>query len=243
MKKIKSIISGICYLLMIFTFVIMIKKYTSVTNTYKIQEIIITGNDYLNNNSIKKNIIHHTNNKDIFNVNIKNIKNNIEENDYISSCIISKQLPSTLVISIEEIKPLALITIDNKIYFLNQNQDKIKADINSMNHFSDLPVITNLTKENIDIRKIKYILQQVINKSSLYDKLSEIQFSESDIILVLSNNTKIIMADNNYKSNLNKLFEFNNQIILKNNSYFEKYNYINMKILNQIIINEKQINI
>lgn len=243
MKKIKSIILRIYFLLMIFSFTIIVNIYISKSNTYKIKEIIINGNNYLNDESIKENISHDTNNKDIFNINIKNIKNNIEKNDYIFSCIVSKELPSTLIISIQEIKPLALITIDNKIYFLNQNMDKVKTDINSMNHFSDIPVITNLTDKNTDISKIKYILQQVINKSNIYNKLSEIQFLGSDIILVLSNNTKIIMADNNYKSNLEKLFEFNNQIILKNNNYLEKYNYINMKILNQIIINEKQINI
>ena len=51
------------------------------------------------------------------------------------------------------------------------------------------------------------------------------------------------MSSDNYENNLKKLFEFNNQVILKNNLILEKYNYINMKIPNQIIINEKQIRI
>ena len=62
MKKIKSIILGIYFLLMIFSFTIIVKKYISVSNTYKIQEIIksemnIPDNSELEEDLDKKNII------------------------------------------------------------------------------------------------------------------------------------------------------------------------------------------
>ena len=110
--------------------------------------------------------------------------------------------------------------------------------------FNNFPVITNLTEIEIDLQKIEYILKNVINKSnSIYDELNEIRFTNSEIILVLNHQTKIIMATSNYKHNLNKFFDFNNQILSKDKEFLKKYDYVNMKIPNQIIINEKQVKI
>ena len=51
------------------------------------------------------------------------------------------------------------------------------------------------------------------------------------------------MANNNYKNNLSKFFDFNNQILSKDKEYLKKYDYVNMKVPNQIITNEKQVKI
>ena len=244
MKRIKSISKSITYLSLLILSAIIIKKYILASNIYKIDEIIINGNDFLNDEIIKKNIEPYTINKNAFDINIKSIKKLIEKDDYIYSCQVFRKLPSTIFLNIKEIQPLALFTINDKIYFLNQNMEKIKADINAINHFSDYPVITNLSQNNFNLNKAKYILNRIINNSNnIYKELSEVRFMDSDIILILNNNTKIIIDNNNYENNLKKLFEFNNQIMSKNNFYFEKYHYINMKIPNQIITNEKEIKI
>ena len=244
MNKYKSIILKINYIMLFTFFTFFLTKYIISANTYKISNVIITGNDYIENDSINKSIYNEIKDRNIFNINTKKIKKIINKNNYVYSNKISKKFPSTINIKITEVKPTALISIGDKLYFLNQDMDKIDADINAINHFNNYPIITNLTKNSIQTNRLKNILTKIINKSNtIYTKLNEIQFLNNEIILILDNNTKIIMSSENYENNLKKLFEFNNQVILKNNLILEKYNYINMKIPNQIIINEKQIRI
>ena len=244
MNKYKSIILNIYYIMIFTFFTLCLTKYITSANTYKISNIVITGNDYIKNASINESIHNEIKDKNIFNINTKEIKKIINENNYIYSNKISKKFPSTINIKITEVKPTALISISDKLYFLNQDMDKIDADIEAINHFKNYPIVTNLTKNSIQTNRLKNILTKIINKSNtIYTKLNEIQFLNNEIILILDNNTKIIMSSDNYENNLKKLFEFNNQVILKNNLILEKYNYINMKIPNQIIINEKQIRI
>ena len=242
MKKIKSIYLSINYLLIISLLTYSLKEYISAVNIYGIKEVIITGNNYIEDESIRESISSLIINKNIFNINIRDIRKIINENNYIFSNEVSTKSPSTLSIRITEVKPTGLIKINDEIYFLNQKMERIKADINAINHFNNYPIITNLTKNDIEMGRVKNILKEIINKSNtIYEKLNEIQIHNTEIILILNNNTKIIMSSTDYENNLKKLFEFNNQVIIRNNLILEKYNYINMKIPYQIIINEKKI--
>ena len=244
MNKLKSVFQNIIYILLLYAFIICVKEYISKSNTYKVLKTNIYGNNFVDSNILKNNIEHLIVDEFLYKVDIKKIKDMIEKNDYISSCMVSINLPSSINIKIKEIEPIAITTIDDNTYFIKNDMKKVEATINAMNYFNNLPVITNLTEKEIDLRKIEYILKNVINKSnSIYEELNEIRFTYSEIILVLDNQTKIIMANNNYKQNLNKFFDFNNQILSKDKEYLKKYDYVNMKVPNQIITNEKQVKI
>jgi len=244
MTKLKSIYQNIIYILLLYAFTMCIKEYISKSNTFKVFRTNINGNDFVDSNILRDSIEHLVLGHYIYKIDIEKIKNTIEKNDYISSCIVSINLPSVVNIKIKEIKPIAITTIGDSTYFIKNNMKKVKATDNAMNYFNNFPVITNLTEHEIDLQKTEYILKSVINKSNnIYEKLNEIRFTYSEIILVLDNQTKIIMANNNYKDNLNKFFDFNNQILSKDKEYLKKYDYVNMKVPNQIITNEKQVKI
>ena len=67
------------------------------------------------------------------------------------------------------------------------------------------------------------------------------QYLSNEIILVLNNNTKIILQSKSFKKDLNKFLTFNNQVIIKNNIEIENYEYIDVSIPEQIITRQKNI--
>ena len=232
------------YLIIIFSCSILINKYLVFSNSFKITEVIIEGNDYIPNNSILEIINKQIENKNILNVNFKAIHNILHQYDFISKIKIYTRIPSSIVIDISEVKPIGLLENNDSIFFLSEDLKLINANYQSINHFSNIPVITNLDNNNIDLSKTNEILQKIISSdSSIYNKLNEIRFDNNQIVLILDYHTIIILGDKNYKNSLNKFLEFNKQVIVANNNKIENYKYINVSIPNQIIINKNKLKI
>ena len=232
------------YLIIIFSCSILINKYLVFSNSFKITEVIIEGNDYIPNNSILEIINKQIENKNILNVNFKAIHNILHQYDFIYKTKIYTRIPSSIVIDISEVKPIGLLENNDSIFFLSEDLKLINANYQSINHFSNIPVITNLNNNKIDLSKTNEILQNIISSdSSIYNKLNEIRFDNNQIVLILDNYTIIILGDKNYKNSLNKFLEFNKQVIIENDKKIENYKYINVSIPNQIIINKNKLKI
>ena len=92
MTKLKSICQNIIYVLLLYAFTISIKEYISKSNTYKVFRININGNDFVDSNILMDSIENLVLGHYIYKIDIKKIKNTIEKNDYISSCIVSINL-------------------------------------------------------------------------------------------------------------------------------------------------------
>jgi cell division septal protein FtsQ len=219
-------------------------KYLLSINPFIINNTIITGNTFLNNEEITNIVNKNLENKNIINVNFKKIKENIEKNNFVYETKVYTQLPASIIIEVEEISPLALLEKDKTIYFIDQGLNLINASSESINFYTDIPVITNLTNNPINLNKTINILTQIIDSSEkIYKKLNEIRFLDNEINLFLNNNTYVILANDEYKNSLMKFFEFNNQVIEQKNTTIEKYEYINVSIPHQIttILNEQKI--
>ncbi len=235
-------INKLIYLIIIFSCSILINKYLVFSNSFKITEVIIEGNDYIPNNSILEIINKQIKNKNILNVNFKAIHNILHQYDFIYKTKIYTRIPSSIVIDISEVKPIGLLENNDSIFFLSEDLKLINANYQSINHFSNIPVITNLNNKKIDLFKTNEILQKIIfSDSSIYNKLNEIRFDNNQIVLILDYYTIIILGDKNYKNSLNKFLEFNKQVIVANNKKIENYKYINVSIPNQIIINKNKL--
>ena len=125
---------------------------------------------------------------------------------------------------------------------MDESKKLIKANYQSINHYINTPIITNLSHQVIDLEKIRYVLVEILNNSNLiFEKLNEVQYLADYIILILNNNTKIILKNKSYKNDLNKFLNFNKQIIVRNNMNIENYEYIDVSISKQIITREKNI--
>ena len=125
---------------------------------------------------------------------------------------------------------------------MDQTKQIIKANYKAINHYINTPIITNSSDKKINLNNIRYLLIEILNNSnSIYEQLNEVQYLDKNIILILDNNTKIILKNNDYKHNLNKFLSFNEQVIVKNNIDINTYKYIDLSIPEQIIIREKNI--
>ena len=148
-------------------------------------------------------------------------------------------MPSTIVIEVEEITPIALIDVNNQTFFIDKNLKYIKANYKSINHFYNTPVINDITNDINNLSKAKHIIEDFIINDKLFDKLNEINFSSHKITLTMDDNTKIIFAKNNYLNDLKKFIEFHNQIIIGKGINLETFKYIDVSIPNQIIVKNK----
>ena len=242
MNKAKSIISYSLYATLICFMSIMTSKYLLITKPFKINNIKISGNEYVSRNEILNMINDYTENQNIINVKLKIINSELEKNNFIHTIKSYTQFPNILLIEVEELTPLALFERNQNFYFMDQSKKIIKANYQAINHYINTPIITNLSDEKISLDKIRYLLIEILNNSNLiYEKLNEVQYLTDKIILVLNNNTKIILKNKNYENDLNKFLNFNKQVLVKNNISLDEYKYIDVSIPEQIITREKNI--
>ena len=242
MNKIKSLASLLFYTGLICFIITMISKYLLAIDPFKITTIKISGNKYVDKTQVLKEIKEYTNNQNILKIKLKEINSNLEKNDFIYATKTYTKFPSTLLVEIEELTPLALFEKNGNFYFMDKSKNLIRANYESINHYINTPIITNLSSQILDLEKIRYILIEILNSSnSIYAKLNEVQYSNEQMILILNNNTKIVLKNKSYKNDLNKFLTFNKQIIVKNNINIEDYKYIDVSIPEQIITRQKNI--
>tara|TARA_Y100000994_G_scaffold139124_1_gene114089 strand:- start:147 stop:866 length:720 start_codon:yes stop_codon:yes gene_type:complete len=236
-------INRLLYIICISLFLGLTIKYLIWREPFKITHIIIKGNDYISNESINTAINEEVKNNSIININYKKIKNILFKNDFIDKVKIYSNSSSSIVIELTEIRPIGLLEYNEKLYFLNQDLEFVEAYYESINHFYNTPVITNLGEDLLNLQKTKNILKKIMSHKDIYNKLNEIKFLNENIILVLDNYTEIILSNEQYNDSINKFIQFNNQIIVKKNSSIEDYKYINVSIPHQVIINQNKLKI
>ncbi len=237
-KIIKYFKKSSVYALIILLAVLMI-YYLFETKPFQIKNINIKGNSFLTKSSIKDQI--KINNKTILNIDFKSLKKLLLKNNYIQDVKIYIEFPNSLNINIIEINPIAVIEEKEKIFFIDEKLNLIPIDIEALNHFTNIPIITNLSGNNINLNLSGEIVSKILNNAkNIYDNLNELRYYNNKTKLYIGENTEIIINNQNLKNDLNKLFSFNNQFIKKNNiSIDKKYKQINLTVKNQIITLEK----
>ena len=243
MKKAKKIKIDkiINYISSLFLLILVIYSfhYVKISNKYSIYNIEISGNSFVNNAFIKNVVQKNINNKNIFNIDIDLINKEIIKNDYISTSKIYTTFPSTILIIVKEITPIALFSNNNQNYLIDGNLTKIHANINSINHYS-VPVISFENYSEQDVIKTTNILKFIINKDlKLYESIQEINIKSEFSYMTIDNNTYIKLNKNNIENDTYKLIQFINNIKDKKN--INAYKYVNVSIPNQIIVKERKI--
>ncbi len=216
----KQIILGVLLLILLSTINLNTKIEISKLNLKKID---IQNNFFVKDKEIKKSLAQFYNQNLIF---LKN--NDIEKvlmnNSFIESFNIKKKYPDTLIIKIFEKKPIAILLVGKKKFFLSNKIELI--ELKNIEYFKDLPYIVgnkkdfeilygNLKKINFPLNLIKrYTLYEskrwdleTVNKIII--KLPQKDYDES-----LKNFLKL-RDKNNFKKY--KVFDYrlNDQLILK----------------------------
>ena len=190
----------------------------------KVENINISGLNYYNNTLILEDL-KSSNLESIFFLDRSEIKKIIESNKLIEKYKIFKKYPSTLDIEIDKTYFLANINKNGSTFVIGSNGKLIKNDFS----IKELPFVFGNPKisEFLNLKKI-------IEKSNIsYDNIKNFYFFKSkrwDI--ELSNKILIKLSEKNIKDSLDNAYKF------LNNSNFENIKIIDVRIKNQVILND-----
>ena len=217
MKK-RSIIAFILFILL----TTITSKQEIIISKFNIKEIKIENNLLLQTEDIIKSLkpIY---NKNLVNLNYREIEEKLSKKTFIESFNIKKKYPNTLQIKIVEKKPIAILQNKKKKYFLSEKLDLI--EFNNSKKYQKLPFILGEKKKfkifYNNLNEINFPLE-IINKYTLYES------NRWDIETI---NQKIIkLPVNNYVNSLK------NYLNLRTKKNFENYKVFDYRIENQLIL-------
>ena len=208
---------------------ILLISLTTITSDQKIifsifalKKITIENNSLLKENDIKKSL-EPIYDKNLLQLNNKEIKKILLQNSLIDSFKIKKKYPNTLEIEIFEKKPIAILFDKKQKFYISEKIDLI--DYNMLNIDNNLPYVLG-NKDDFKIfydnlRKIKFPFNSV-KKYILYEN------NRWDLETL--NNKTIKLSPQNYKDNLEHYLN------LINKKEFKKYNLYDFRIKNQLIL-------
>ena len=199
-------------------------QYFKIDNLFEINNISLNGLDTINKNTLLQDLeVYKFSN--IFNIEKKSIKNLIQKNKIVETFKVSKIYPSELKIKINKTKFLANINIDGKFYFIGSNKKLIQTDeVDKI-----LPFIFGKSSVEDFIKLHKKIVNSSLKFTDI-DKLYffpstrwDIEFKNGNILKLPINNTVTVL--NNYHK-------------ISQSEYFLGKKIFDMRIKNQLTINE-----
>ena len=190
----------ICLLLLIFLLFTTYNLNIKINLPFfKIKNIDFRNQLYLEEN-IKSDIIDNFTNKSLINLSKKNLNKYFEKSKWVDSYKLKKKYPNTILIILNEHKPIAIYSKDNLSYLVNNNYTLTKKIINTQ---TDIDLI-NL-KGEFDANQFKDIYSNLITTNFL-KKVKEIKIkSLNRMDLLLFNNIKVSFGEYSSKKQIEVL--------------------------------------
>jgi len=234
-----SISVWVCYFIL--------KQYKNITIVNN-QNIKIKGNDFFTDKEIISLIDDLCINKNILSINTNEVRNRLTKNLLIESITIYKKAPSNIIINITEKDIIAKIKIDGRLYFIDNNGEKIFSNNSTQNnnikeYFDPKLIVLYVKDDAIDFKQLNQLIENISSQlPTLYEEIESIVFYDEKIdLLSYNNDSKVIISRNNFHNDIKSLIGFIEQIENEGINEFSiaNYKYINILIDNQIIIMDK----
>jgi cell division septal protein FtsQ len=226
MKKIYKLIILLTSLLFLTTYT---TKEISIFSTQKksifqIKKIKITNNYLINKQEILKKV-KKINNKNIFLIKKEEVEQPLSNINYIDKIEVKKKYPDTIIIKIYETKPIAIITIKNKKFIIDNKSNLISFNDNKLT--KSLP---NVFGEGADkefvvflgkLKKYNFLIKSI--KNFYYFKIGrwDLELTNNKIIKLPSNKLEMAIKES---------------IKLLNREDFKNYSIIDLRINDKIIV-------
>ena len=202
-------------LLLFFLFVIFfIATFVPslIDSVVKIEKLKIDGTKFSIKSSIEE-IVSEEFGKSLFNFKLSDYKLKLEELDWIKRVTIKRQFPDTIYISVIENKPYAIFIDGINRYLIDEDGDIITINNDNTKYVNFLKVTGsygNLNYSNL-IREIN------ISYPEILEKIIEVEFVENRRWnLILKENIKIKLPENNSIIQLEKLKDLDQKIFSSN---------------------------
>ena len=191
---------------------------------FKIRNIEISGLTNLENSELKKKI-KNLNLNNIFLLNKYELSQIIDTNNLVQNYEVIKIYPSSINIKIIKTKLLAKLNKDGKILYIGSNGKLSEYNFSKLR----LPFIFGNPNNN-DFLNLK---KKIAESKFSYEEFENFYFFPSGRWdLKLKNNILIKLPENKINDSLDYAFDF-----MKNNNIYD-FNIIDLRIKNQIILNE-----
>ena len=175
---------------------------------FELNHIQVLGNKTVSKNDIIKKVVF-KNCDNLFCVNLKQSKNEIEKNNWIKSAKLKYSLPSKLFIVIEEEKPMFLLKENKNITLLNLEGKKIQDIKIISKDYKDLLILSGQGAENkifnlLNIFSVGDVISKNIKEATLVSSRRWSLKHSSNIIIELPENNpskafyKIVELENKY---------------------------------------------
>ena len=212
------------YIILFFLLVTINNQKIIKSNIFEIKSINLIGYKIFDEKKLLKELDQYRFNN-IFNLKKDLIENLIYENDMVENFDIFKNYPSGLIINVKKTKFLANINIDGKAYFIGANKKFIKSENNDPN----LPSVFGkpTAEEFIKLR------ENIINSSLKFEDLKYLYFFPSKRWDLEFKNGKTLKLPLVTSPNV-----FETYYKISQSKQFKEKNVFDMRIDNQLIINE-----
>ncbi|RPG95950.1 MAG: FtsQ-type POTRA domain-containing protein [Candidatus Pelagibacter sp. TMED165] len=209
-------------LLLLSTYSPNIKKYSS-SVLFPVKQISIRNNNIISSEKIVYKL-DHIKGKNLMFINNQDINNAIADIDFIHGIKTKKIYPSTIIISIYEKKPVAILIKKKKKFYITDKGNLI--NFKKLEEYNKLPTVFGENKEfyklYLDLNKIDF---------PLYSIKSFLSFEVGRWDIILKNDIIIKLPEINYLESLKNYIEIGNK------EDFNKYKIFDYRINNQIILN------
>ena len=221
LSKDKKIVT---YLFLLIIFGSINNKYLTSTNFFEIKNLGLVGLNSEEKNNLLSNF-EKIKKKNIFFLERKELIKILNSNNLIESFVINKNYPSDVNIVIKKTTFLANIKILEENFFIGSNKKLIKSPAND----PSLPTVYG----NPSLKDFFLINEKILKSSIELNEIKKLYFFPSKRWdLELKDGTLLKLPINNSIKSLNKYFE------IKDLPQFSNVKIFDMRISNQIIINE-----
>ena len=213
-------------LIIALALLVLFSTYTSqrlfFSNKFNIKEIKIENNFILKDENIKKNLIF-LYEANLITLNTSDIERMFKKKDFIESFEVKKIYPNKLKIKVYEKKPIAILQLKKKKFYISDNFELI--NFKYLENYKNLPLVFgNIENFKIlygDLKKINFPLN-LISKYYLYES------KRWD--LETYNKVVIKLPSENYITSLKNFMN------LKKKNDFDKYIIFDYRINDQLIL-------
>lgn len=217
-------------------------QYATHTPRFNITSIVITGNHFASEKSIRD-TIDTLRGQNIFSVKLSDIQRVVESHPWLNHCTIKRLLPSTITVVVYEEKPVAMVNYQGQTYLISEGAKFIDRYGPPYQHLS-LPLISG--RRNLSLSQWKWGIMDSVRFINLLarkepDLLSEItliEVSESPSLQVRFKGCPVpikLLADD-FLDNWKKL----SFVMADLTGRYENIEYIDLKFADQIVIKTKQ---
>ena len=213
-----------------------INKLFSNNSIFKIDRLIISGCNLVNEESIEKQFSF-IKDENIFSLNIDDIESKITSNEFIASVNIVKVFPSTIILDLIEISPIGLLKINNTNFLVDNNNNGFlcSANISNAIHIPELRSNGTITKKNIFTSNEYKVLNHIFTTNQkLFNIIDYISLKNNQIV-VSTIKSEIIFDKAHYLRQIDYVSDF-----LEYANIYNNYKYIKFSHLD-VIIKEKDV--